>query len=179
MCSVTGADDLAVTQTGTGRLKESGMRPQVQRSCKSCLQATVCKGFPMTLHRCSILCSPAGGTFLATLPVLSGMSVHQGLYMHEVLQKLLASYRLQGVPDDLTQVPHPLFTRWWHFSCHVAGLVWDVSASRALICSRLQIPVCKGFPMTLRRCSILCSPAGGTFLATLPVLSGMSVHQGL
>ena len=107
------------------------------------------------------------------------VSASRALICTRSCKKLLASYRLQGVPDDLAQVQHPLFTRWWHFSCHVAGLVWDVSASRALICSRLQIPVCKGFPMTLHRCSILCSPAGGTFLATLPVLSGMSVHQGL
>ena len=142
------------------------------------------------------------------------------------MQKLLASYRLQGVPDDLTQLQHPWFTRWWRFSCHVAGLVMDVSAVWAFIYTRscksclqatvckgfpmtlhsfscyvaglvldvsavwaftytrsckscLQASVCKGFPMTLHSCSIPGSPAGGDCLATLPVLSWMSVQYGL
>ena len=60
--------------------------------------------------------------------------------MHEVLQKLLASYRLQGVPDDLSQVQCSWFTRWWQFSCYVAGLVNDEDVVRALA-RLLPIPV--------------------------------------
>ena len=97
--------------------------------------------------------------FLLRCRSCTGCQCSVGFYIHEVLQKLLASFRLQGVPDDLTQLQHPWFTRWWRLSCHVAGLVMDVSAVWAFIYTRsckscLQATVCKGFPMTLHSCSI-------------------------
>ena len=54
------------------------MRQHLQKLLSS-FRLQVCKGFPMTFHRCSVLGSPAGGSFLAMLLVLSMMKTWLGL----------------------------------------------------------------------------------------------------